>query len=315
MSRYREISLDNVKTYPVSERRNRVRVEDFASPFEPGENFREFMEALPRILVAQKFRRLVEKILGAVKLGRGVVVMAGAHVVKCGLGPILVDLMERGVISHIALNGGGSIHDFEIALWGQTSEDVAEGLKDGSFGMARETGRLINETICNAVQDGLGYGEALGRRLEELKAPNDRASLLTSGYRLNIPVTVHAALGADIIHQHPSASGSAIGEASHRDFRIFASSVSKIGDGGVVLNIGSAVILPEVFLKALTVVRNLGYSVKDFTSANFDMVVHYRPRVNVLERPTQLGGEGIQVVGHHEIMIPLLAAAIKLGLS
>ena len=313
MSKYEEIRLDGIKTYPFSKRKNKVKIADFATVFDPGTEFKEFVDSLPHILVGEDFRILVAKILEAAKKGKPVVTMMGAHVIKCGLGPVLIDLMNRGIISHIALNGGGSIHDFEIARWGQTSEDVAQGLQDGSFGMAEETGKLLNQAVCQGKKEGLGYGETLGRNLQQ--APHADKSLLAAGYRLRIPVTVHVALGTDIVHQHPSASGSAIGETSYRDFRIFAHTISRIGDGGVVLNLGSAVILPEVFLKALTVVRNLGCEVERFTTANFDMIQHYRQQVNVLLRPTQSGGQAFGFTGHHEIMIPLLAAAVKLGLN
>ncbi len=313
MSKYEEIRLDGIKTYPFSKRKNKVKIADFATVFDPGTEFKAFVDSLPHILVGEDFRMLVAKILAAAKKGKPVVTMMGAHVIKCGLGPVLIDLMDRGIISHIALNGGGSIHDFEIARWGQTSEDVAQGLQDGSFGMAEETGKLLNQAVCQGKKEGLGYGETLGRNLQQ--APHADKSLLAAGYRLRIPVTVHVALGTDIVHQHPSASGSAIGETSYRDFRIFAHTISRIGDGGVVLNLGSAVILPEIFLKALTVVRNLGCEVERFTTANFDMIQHYRQQVNVLLRPTQSGGQAFGFTGHHEIMIPLLAAAVKLGLN
>ncbi len=313
MSKYEEILLDGIKTYPFSKRKNKVNIADFATVFDPGTGFKEFVDSLPHILVGEDFRRLVAKILAAAKKGKPVVAMMGAHVIKCGLGPVLIDLMNRGIISHIALNGGGSIHDFEIARWGQTSEDVAQGLQDGSFGMAEETGKLLNQAVCQGKKEDLGYGETLGRNLQQ--APHAEKSLLAAGYRMRIPVTVHVALGTDIVHQHPSASGGAIGETSYRDFRIFARTISRIGDGGVVLNLGSAVILPEVFLKALTVVRNLGCQVERFTTANFDMIQHYRQQVNVLLRPTQSGGQAFGFTGHHEIMIPLLATAVKLGLN
>ncbi|MCK4417370.1 MAG: hypothetical protein KAV99_04315, partial [Candidatus Latescibacteria bacterium] len=218
MSKYEEIRLDGIKTYPFSKRKNKVKIADFATVFDPGTEFEQFVDSLPHILVGEDFRILVAKILEAEKKEKPVVTMMGAHVIKCGLGPVLIDLMNRGIISHIALNGGGSIHDFEIARWGQTSEDVAQGLQDGSFGMAEETGKLLNQAICQGKKEGLGYGETLGRNLQQ--APHAEKSLLAAGYRMRIPVTVHVALGTDIVHQHPSASGSAIGETSYRDFRI-----------------------------------------------------------------------------------------------
>lgn len=311
MSKFEELNLKGVRTYPIESRKNKVEVSNFAQTCDPAANISYFLDTLPRILAGEAFRQVVEAVVEAKERGKPVVVMMGAHVIKCGLSPILIDLMIRGVVSAVAMNGGASIHDFEVAMWGATSEDVAAGVKDGSFGMAEQTGRLINEAITEGVKRGLGYGEALGRRLGELEAPFDHLSLLAQGYRLEIPVTVHIALGTDIVHQHPQANGAAIGEASYRDFRIFARVISNLGDGGVVLNLGSAVILPEVFLKAVTVARNLGYPVRDFTTANFDMIQHYRPNQNVVRRPTLAGGQGYSLTGHHELMIPLLAVAVK----
>ena len=241
--------------------------------------------------------------------------MMGAHLIKVGLSPILIDLMERGIVAAVAMNGAGIVHDCELALWGITSENVAENIKDGSFGMAKETADFINGAIKKGMVSKTGLGEILGVELLDAEAPNKPLSLLARGYELGVPVTVHVGMGTDIIHQHPSADGAAIGELSLRDFRIFTSQVSQLGEGGVILNVGSAVLLPEVFVKALNLARNLGHRVVNFTAANFDMYRHYRPQVNVLGRPLRGGGKGFDFSGHHEIMIPLLAAAVKLGLT
>jgi hypothetical protein len=269
-----------------------------------------FLDRLPDVLKARDLKELAGDIARARRRGRPVVLMMGAHPIKCGLGPVLIDLMERGLVTCLALNGAGAIHDFEMAMWGRTSEDVAQGLKDGSFGMARETADLLNGAVIQGDAHDLGFGESLGLFLTEEKAKYHGLSLLAACRRLKIPVTVHLAIGTDIVHQHPSFDGGAAGRASHRDFRILAHQVGKLS-GGVVINLGSTVILPEVFLKALTVARNLGGRAKDFTAANFDMVQHYRPNVNVVQRPTAGGGRGYSFTGHHEIMVPLLAAAAR----
>ncbi len=276
----------------------------------PGQTVAGFLKSLPRILKAKDLKSLAGDIVRARKRGRPVILMMGAHPIKCGLSPVLIDLMERGYLTGLALNGAGAIHDFEMAWWGQTSEDVARGLEDGSFGMARETADLLNGAVNKGDAQDLGFGEALGLFLEEEKARYRRLSLLAACRRLGLPATVHLAIGTDIVHQHPSFDGGAAGLASHRDFRILAHQVGKLS-GGVVINLGSTVILPEVFLKALTVARNLGNRVGNFSAANFDMIQHYRPNVNVVERPTAAGGRGYSFTGHHEIMVPLLAAAIK----
>jgi hypothetical protein len=264
------------------------------------------------VLVARDFLRVVDAIVAATRAGKGVIVMLGGHIVKTGLAPIVVDLMSRGVITHVAMNGSAAIHDYELARFGATSEDVAAGLRDGTFGMADETGSGMNAAFTDGMRDSLGMGEALGRALS---AHSDLAdgvsSVVLQAYRLARPVTVHAAVGAEIIHQHPAANGAAIGDTSHRDFRRLAHIISSLHDGGVVLNLGSAVIMPEVFLKALTIARNLGGgSPTGFLTADFDMVRHYRPRVNVVERPTLASGRGYEITGHHEIMVPLLAWAV-----
>jgi hypothetical protein len=262
-------------------------------------------------LVARDFRRVVDAIAAAVRQKRAVIVMLGGHIVKTGLSPLLNDLMDRGVITHLAMNGSAAIHDYEIARFGATSEDVARGLVDGTFGMAEETGREMNEAFIAGMKNEWGMGEALARALETASLANPELSVLLCAQRRGIPCTVHAAIGAEIIHQHPATSGAAIGETSHRDFRRLAASLPALHDGGVVLNLGSAVIMPEVFLKALTIARNLhAGKPTGFTTCDLDMQRHYRPRVNVVLRPTQGSGKGYEITGHHEIMVPLLAWAV-----
>ena len=280
---------------------------EFASPPGKDRSFSAFLKSLPDVLVARDFLRVVSAIASAKKNGRAVVVMLGGHIVKTGLAPLLIDLMNRGVITHLAMNGSAAIHDYEIARFGATSEDVARGLVDGTFGMADETGRGMNDAFTSGMKNGWGMGEALARSLEGESLSNPDLSVLLSAQRLGIPCTVHAALGAEIIHQHPAANGAAIGDTSHRDFRRLAASLPALHDGGVVLNLGSAVIMPEVFLKALTIARNLGNGKPTgFTTCDLDMQRHYRPRVNVVQRPTQGSGKGYEITGHHEIMVPLL---------
>ncbi|MEA2765594.1 MAG: hypothetical protein QOK07_1998 [Gemmatimonadaceae bacterium] len=280
---------------------------EFASPPGKDRSFSAFLKSLPDVLVARDFLRVVSAIASAKKNGRGVVVMLGGHIVKTGLAPLLIDLMNRGVITHLAMNGSAAIHDYEIARFGATSEDVARGLIDGTFGMAEETGREMNDAFTSGMKNGWGMGEALARALKGESLSNPELSVLLSAQRLGIPCTVHAALGAEIIHQHPAANGAAIGDTSHRDFRRLAASLPALHDGGVVLNLGSAVIMPEVFLKALTIARNLGNGKPTgFTTCDLDMQRHYRPRVNVVQRPTQGSGKGYEITGHHEIMVPLL---------
>lgn len=315
MSRYREIELSRVRTETVGRRRSKVEAGSMSKPVAAGATFVAFLESLPDVLAAKDFRELVKKIVSAVHRKKPVLVMSGAHVIKTGLGPVLIDMMENRLIQGIAFNGACAVHDAELAYFGKTSEDVAASLKTGRFGMARETGELLNLTVRQGMDQKLGFGEAIGKRIHEEKPPFGQISILGNAYRLGIPVTVHVALGTDIVHQHANADGAAIGELSLRDFRIWAELVSGIHDGGVVLLFGSAVILPEVFLKALTLARNVKGPVRSFTTASFDMFRHYRPRVNVVERPTQEDGKGYTFVGHHEIMIPLLAAAVKEGLK
>jgi hypothetical protein len=292
-------------------RPNKVRTEEFARPPGSDRSFSAFVASLPEVLVAGDFRAVVAAIASAARKRRAVVVMLGGHIVKTGVAPLLIDLMERRVITHLAMNGSGAIHDYEIARFGATSEDVARGLVDGTFGMAEETGRGMNDAFVTGMQNGWGMGESVAIALQELPLAHPEMSLLLASQRLGVPCTVHAALGAEIIHQHPAVNGAAIGDTSHRDFRRLAASLPALHDGGVVLNLGSAVIMPEVFLKALTIARNLNDSKPvDFTTCDLDMIRHYRPRVNVVIRPTNAGGSGYEITGHHEIMVPLLAWAV-----
>lgn len=305
------IDVSALKTYPLKKRRSKVLVSDFATPWRRGESFARFCKNLPDILAVKTLRAVVQSIVSAHRRGRPVVVGIGAHVIKVGLAPIVADLMERGVVTAVAMNGAGIIHDFELALMGHTSEEVDAEIDDGRFGMAEETGRMLNEAIVRGAKDGHGLGEAVGRYLhrEAQTFPHRSTSLLATGARLGIPVTVHVALGTDIIHMHPSADGAAIGATSLLDFRRLAAVVAGM-EGGVYLNLGSAVILPEVFLKAVSLGRNLGHPLSDITTVNMDFLSHYRPSTNVVRRPTQKGGRGYSLTGHHEIMLPLLAAAV-----
>ena len=293
-------------------RPNKVSAGDFAHPPGADHSFHAFLEALPDVLVARDFRAVVAALATAARRGRGVVIMLGGHIVKTGLAPVLIELLRRRIVTHVAMNGSAAIHDYEVARFGATSEDVAAGLKDGTFGMAEETGREMNEAFVAGMRAGQGMGETLGVALEEAPVlANADLSLLLAARRLGVPLTVHAALGAEIMHQHPAANGAAIGDTSHRDFRRLAHSLGRLHDGGVVLNLGSAVIMPEVFLKALTIARNLHEGApQGFTSVDLDMQRHYRPRMNVVQRPTLQSGKGYEITGHHEIMVPLLVWAV-----
>jgi hypothetical protein len=314
MSRYSEkpLEFDALKTVPIDARGGKVRVEHFAKPYQKGSGIAGLLDGLPRILAADSFRGVIGAIRRARDQKRALLWGMGGHVVKCGLGDVLIDLMHRGWITGFVMNGAASIHDFEIAIVGQTSEDVEAVLPDGRFGAAEETGREMNVAIVEGTRDGLGMGEALGRRLEALAKPEFAAhSVLCGAYAAKIPVTVHVAVGTDTPHTHPAADGAAIGAATHRDFRLLCSLARNLDRGGVYLNVGSAVVLPEVFLKAVSVVRNLRHPLADFTTINFDFLQHYRPKVNVVERPhAGAGGQGFAITGHHELMIPLLAAAL-----
>ena len=307
MTEYREADLSRLKTVPIAGRRNKVDSTLLAHPPGADFSFDAFWKSLPDILAARDLRFVADRLTEAAGK-KAVVVMLGGHVIKVGLGPLLIALMRRGAVTHIAMNGSAAIHDFELAAYGGTSEDVAAGLKDGTFGMADETGRDMNAAIAAGAKNSWGAGEALGRWLQDRKAlPGRDVSVLLACQAQGVPCTVHAALGAEITHQHPSADGAAIGVTSHRDFKRLAGSLPALDRGGVVLNLGSAVMMPEVFLKALTIARNLnGGRPTDFTAVDCDMQRHYRPRVNVVERPTLEGGRGIQLTGHHEILLPLL---------
>ena len=312
LGRPREADLSKVRTVPVTQRANKVASAAEAKPPAVDLSFRSFLNSLPDVLQAQSFRSVVDAIVRAARDQRPVVVMLGGHVIKTGLAPLLIDLMRHRVITHLASNGSAVIHDYEMARWGGTSEDVEAGLKDGSFGMATETGRDMNAAIAEGARNGWGLGESLARDLEsrtDLAAAE--SSLLLQSRKLGVQFTVHAAVGADIIHQHPNADGGAIGATSFTDFKRLSAHLADLDDG-VVLNIGSAVIMPEVFLKALTVCRNLNNGApKAFVAADFDMIQQYRPLVNVVQRPTRSGGgKGYHITGHHEIMIPLLVWAV-----
>jgi hypothetical protein len=294
------------------ERPSRVSVKDFARPVRP--EMAEILDAFPRILAGRGFVRAVEATARAAREGRPVVAMLGGHVIKTGCSPLLIQLLEAKAVHVLAMNGAAAIHDYEIARFGRTSEDVEAALGGGTFGMAAETSSGMNAITKQAAEEGLGLGEALGRALEQEGAPHRDVSLLAAAYRLGAPVTVHVALGTDILHQHPSADGAAIGDASLRDFRILAGVLEDF-HGGVGLNFGSAVILPEVFLKAFSIAANLGADLTGITTVNFDFLRHYRPRMNVVERPTAGGrGEGIEITGHHEILLPLFTAGVLRGL-
>jgi hypothetical protein len=306
---YEEFDLSDVRTYPLSSRRSKANAADFAKPYRAGSGMRAWLESLPSILVAADFKAVVQAIRAAHAGQRGVLWGIGAHVLKTGLSPVLIDLMERGFISALATNGAGVIHDFELALSGATSEDVDEALGPGRFGMAEETALLLNAAINDCVAAGEGIGQAVGRRLREMKPSHESLSVLAAAARLQIPVTVHIGIGTDIIHMHPIASGAALGEGSLRDFRYFVSNVARLGKG-VYLNCGSAVVLPEVFLKAVALARNRGIDLDGLTTVNLDFMRHYRPQTNVVSRPVKGIGKGYSIVGHHELMIPLLAAAL-----
>ena len=309
MSRYAEIDLSAVKTVSIHDRDNKVSVADFGRPLAfPGAA--AWLDGLPRILAADRLRQLVRALHEARHKGRTRLFMLGGHVMKTGVSPYLVDLMRRGFMTHVASNGSLSIHDVETALFGRTSEDVADTLERGVFGMVRETPHFMFAAFREGRERQEGMGECLGRRLLQGLAPHAEHSLLAQAYAQGLPATVHVSLGGDILHQHPGADGATLGELSLRDFRILAGSLVNLGDGGVVVNLGSAVVMPEVFLKALTVARNVHGPVREFTAANLDMLQHYRPAENVLRRPILGGGRGLAITGHHEILVPLLHALL-----
>jgi hypothetical protein len=307
--RYEDFDLSGVSTYPLASRKSKASAQDFARPYVPGSGFGSWLASLPSMLGAADLRAVVRAVRDARAGSRGVLWGFGAHVIKTGLGPVLIELMERGFVSALATNGAGVIHDFEVALAGATSEEVDEALGPGRFGMAEETGRLLNAAINEGVARGLGIGQAIGAWLHASRPPHAQLSVAAAAARLEIPLTVHVALGTDIIHMHTDASGAALGEGSLRDFRYFTSNVARL-ERGVYLNCGSAVILPEVFLKAVALARNRGISLAGLTTVNMDFLRHYRPHTNVVSRPVAGIGRGYTLIGHHEIMIPLLAAAL-----
>lgn len=313
-SKYSEqpLSFAALQTIPIADRGGKVGIPHMAKPYTKGSGISGLLSSLPDILAASQFAGVVEAILAARASGRALLWGLGGHVVKCGLAPVLLDLMRRGFITGFVMNGAASIHDFEIAIAGHTSEDVEAVLPDGRFGAAEETGREMNDAIAEGARHGLGMGESLGARLERIARPEFAPySIVHEAYRASVPVTVHVAVGTDTPHTHPMAVAEAIGAGTHLDFRLLCSLVRGIHEGGIYLNVGSAVVLPEVFLKAVSVVRNLGYPLARFTTVNFDFLQHYRPKVNVVERPhAKKEGKGYAITGHHELMIPLLAAAL-----
>ena len=288
------LNFSKIKTISIRQRKNKVRLSDLIKP----ENSKVLFNS-------KDFDELAERIIDAYKNKKQIILMMGAHVIKVGMSLLVIDLMKKRIITHVAMNGAGPIHDFELALIGETSEYVEKTIEDGTFGMIEETGSILNEAIKEGAKNNYGMGYAVGKKINDLNLPNKGYSILYNAYKLNIPVTVHAAIGTDIIHQHPNCDGAAVGKTSYQDFKIFAESVSRLEDG-VILNVGCAVILPEVFLKALTIARNLGYKVENITAANFDMINHYRPRENVVQRPTSLGGKGFIIIERHEKTIPTL---------
>jgi hypothetical protein len=308
-SRFDQIDPGKIKTVSLKGRKSTVGINDFSKTYAKGSTFGDFHEIIPNILAGRDFRNIVQSIVDSFREKRMAVLAMGAHPIKVGLNPIISSLIERGVFKAVAMNGACIIHDVEVAMAGKTSEDVAEELDEGTFGMTRETAEFINGAIREGVPRGLGLGESLGRKLLDGNLPHAGLSIMAAGSRVGIPITVHVAIGTDVIHMHPSTDGAAIGEGSYRDFKIFSSIISQL-EGGVYLNLGSAVILPEIFLKALSLARNLGHRVDHFTTINMDFLQHYRPTVNVVNRPTRKGGKGYSLIGHHEIMFPLLAAAV-----
>jgi hypothetical protein len=317
------LTLGDVATYPLASRTSKVRVADFARPVKANPSLSAFLDSLPRILVGEDLRALLGAIHSAKRSRKSILWGIGGHVIKTGLGPVLADLMRRGFVSGVAMNGAALIHDFEIALSGHTSEDVDAGIGEGKFGMASETGYFLNQIAATAAFSGIGYGEAAGKFLapRKLDASNAQASVLYNAYKLKIPVTIHLAIGTDIPHMHPAADGSVLGTASHHDFRLFCALVKEMHPGGVYMNWGSAVLLPEIFLKAVSVVRNLGVPLRPITTANFDFIQHYRPLQNVVKRPTansSKGGadsKGYAITGHHELLLPLVAACLVSGVA
>jgi hypothetical protein len=304
------LDLSAIKPQPFSKRRNKVSVAQFGRPARPGQSIADWLAGLPDILAGSDLRQIILAIGGARRSGCPVILAMGAHVIKCGLSPAIIDLMERGVVTCLALNGAGSVHDSEIALFGATSEDVAAGIEDRSFGMAAETADFLNGAIAWGHRQGVGMGAAIGRCLLEQDAPHADVSLLAAGARLDLPVTVHVAIGTDIHHMHPSASGEALGATSYLDFRLLAGHVARLAPEGVLVNAGSAVMLPVVIEKAIAAARGAGYDVGPFIGVNLDFIQHYRGGLNPVKRAEELGGRGYRLTGHHEILIPLIAAGV-----
>jgi hypothetical protein len=309
---YQPIDSSKIRSRSIQTRTAKVGVDQFGTVYQKDSGLDGWIRSLPKVLAGSAFRHVVDALVSARSLKKPIIWGLGAHVVKCGLNPVLIDLMGRGFVTALALNGAGAIHDFEIALAGSTSEDVESELETGDFGTSRETAEWMNDAIAQGVVRGIGLGEAIGSYLAEnlSRLPFVNVSLLAAAFERKIPVTVHVALGTDTIHMHPSADGSLLGMGSLRDFRLLTAVVRDLNDGGVYLNCGSAVILPEVFLKAVSLVRNLGSPLGRFTTVNLDFLQHYRPHHNVVKRPTRGSGQGIELTGHHELMIPLLAAAL-----
>jgi hypothetical protein len=313
--KYPLLGKKNLKTIPIKKRKSLVDVKDFARPYEPGPGFKDFLQTLPNFLAAKDFTEFCQQVKNAREKDKPIILGLGAHLVKVGLNPVIIDLMEKGWISAIAVNGAFMIHDFEIALAGQTSEDVAANLHKGTYGNTEETGTFLNAALKEGRQENVGAGEAIGHYLTRSNFAYNKYSILYNAYELNIPVTIHPAIGTDFIHYHPDFDGAVVGALAETDFLLFSSVVSKISDGGVYVNIGSAVILPEIFLKAIAFCTAQGIQLKNFYTAVFDFNKHYRPYENVVSRPVLNGGKGYYFIGHHEIMIPLLAAALLSNLS
>lgn len=311
MGKYKEIDPQKISTYSINDRPSKVHNTFLVKPYQKGEGITGLMKSIPSILIGKDFNLLLDKLVYAIKNEKPILFMMGAHVIKVGLSPLIIDFLDQKIISGLVLNGAGAIHDMEMSCFGQTSEDVAEMLKTGQFGMVEETADLLNGSLDRFQNENLGFGEAMGKRIVEDAPKFQQYSLLGNAYKNDIPATVHVGVGTDIVHQHASADGRLIGEASLRDFRILAELLAQLNDGGVVLLFGSSVIIPEVFLKALTVARNIYGKVENFTTANFDMIKHYRPLQNVVSRPTRTSGVGLSFTGHHEIMLPLLFASLK----
>ena len=297
------LDFNKIKTISIKQRKNKVKLNDLIMP--------ENSEA---IINSNDFNELVERIISSYKNKKQIILMMGAHVIKTGMSLLVIDLIKKNVLKHIAMNGAGPIHDFELALIGETSEYVEQTIEDGTFGMIEETGRILNDAIREGAKSNYGMGYSIGKKIDDLNLPNKECSILWNAYKLDVPATVHAAIGTDIIHQHPNCDGASIGKTSYNDFKLFAESVSRL-EKGVILNVGCAVILPEVFLKALTIARNLGFKVEKITAANFDMIDHYRPRENVVKRPTSVGGGGFIIIEKHEKTIPTLHRKIVEGIK